>query len=64
MIKISHSVTTDSPDGQPWPPSENNDLWVIVRRSNGRTLWRAIQLAQVRSVVTDFCNFSLDQQRN
>jgi hypothetical protein len=45
-IKISHSVTSDSPDGQPWPPSDSNALWVIVRRASGYTLWRAIELAQ------------------
>jgi hypothetical protein len=44
MIKISHSVTNDSPEGQPWPPSESDALWVIVRRSDGCTLWRAIHL--------------------
>ena len=46
MIKISLSITSDSPDGQPWPPSDSNALWVIVRRAGGYTLWRAIQLAQ------------------
>jgi hypothetical protein len=44
MIKISHSMTSDSPDGQPWPPADSSALWVIVRRANGCTLWRAIQL--------------------
>jgi hypothetical protein len=44
MIKISHSVTRDSPDGQPWPPSDSAALWVIVRRADGCTLWRAIDL--------------------
>ena len=44
MIKITHTVTNDSPDGQPWPPSDSNALWVIVRRAEGYTLWRAIQL--------------------
>ena len=44
MIKISHSITSDSPDGQPWPPADSSALWVIVRRANGCTLWRAIQL--------------------
>jgi hypothetical protein len=57
VIKISHSVTRDSPDGQPWPPSDSNALWVIVRRAEGYTLWRAIQLAEVRSAASDFCNF-------
>jgi hypothetical protein len=46
MIKISQGVTRDSPDGQPWPPSDSSVLWVIVRRAEGYTLWRAIQLAQ------------------
>jgi hypothetical protein len=53
MIKISHSVTRDSPDGQPWPPSDSNALWVIVRRADGCTHWRAIQLAEVRSAAPD-----------
>ena len=45
MIKISHSMTSDSPDGQQWPPpTDSSALWVIVRRANGCTLWRAIQL--------------------
>ena len=44
-IQILHDVTNDSPDGQPWPPSDSNALWVIVRRAEGHTLWRAIQLA-------------------
>jgi hypothetical protein len=56
IIEISHSVTSDSPDGQPWPPSHSNALCVIVRRADGCTLWRAIQLAQVRSAAADFCN--------
>jgi hypothetical protein len=55
MIKITHTVTNDSPDGHPWPPSDSGALWVIVRRADGCTLWRAIQLAQVRSAETDFC---------
>ena len=29
MIKISLSITSDSPDGQPWPPSDSNALWVM-----------------------------------
>jgi hypothetical protein len=48
MIKISHSVTSDGPDGQPWPPPDSNALWVIVRRADGCTLWRAIQLLKSR----------------
>ena len=45
MIKISHSMTSDSPDGQAWPPPDGTALWAIVRRAGGYTLWRAIQLA-------------------
>ena len=46
MIKISHSTTSDGPDGQPWPPPDSGALWVIVRRADGSTLWRAIELAE------------------
>jgi hypothetical protein len=53
MIKIIHTVTSDSLDGQPWPSPRA--LWVIVRRADGCMLWRAIQLAQVRSAATNFC---------
>jgi hypothetical protein len=42
-IQILHDVTSDC-DGQPWPPPGSNALWVIVRRADGCTLWRAIQL--------------------
>jgi hypothetical protein len=44
MMKITHTITTDSLDGRPWPPPDIGALWVIVRRANGCTLWRAIQL--------------------
>ena len=53
MIKILHRVTGDSPDGQPWPPPDSNTLWAVVRRADGCTLWRAIQLAEVRSAAPD-----------
>jgi hypothetical protein len=56
MIKISHSINRDSPDGQPWPPPDSNALWVIVRRAEGYTLWRSIQLAEVRAAAADFGN--------
>src|SRR5262245_13594296 len=42
---IVRAVTTDSPDGRPWPPTESNVLWVIVARADGSTVWRAIELA-------------------
>jgi len=45
MIKILHTVTSDSPDGQAWPPPDSDVLWVVVRRADGSTVWRAIQLA-------------------
>ena len=41
---ISHSTTRDGPDGQPWPPPDTNTLWAVVRRADGCTLWRAIDL--------------------
>jgi hypothetical protein len=44
MIKISHSVTNDIPDGRPWPPPDSNALWAVVRRADGCTVWRAIHL--------------------
>jgi hypothetical protein len=42
---IVRAVTSDGPDGQPWPPAESNVLWVLVARADGRTLWRTIELA-------------------
>jgi hypothetical protein len=41
---VSHSTTRDGPDGQPWPPPDSNALWAVVRRDDGCTFWRAIQL--------------------
>lgn len=46
MIKILRTVTSDGLDGRPWPPPESNVLWAVVRQANGRTLWRALQIAQ------------------
>jgi len=51
MIKIIHTVTSDSPDGQPWPPPDSGALCVIVRRAHGRTLWRAVHLVISRCPV-------------
>jgi hypothetical protein len=62
-IQILHDVTSDCPDGRPWPPPEGTALWAIVRRADGCTFWRAIQLAQVRSAAADLCN-SCRQQPN
>jgi hypothetical protein len=53
-IEISHSVTSDIPDGRQWPPPDSNALWVAVRRAKGCTLWRAFQLAQSDPLPTDF----------
>ena len=52
---------TDSPDGQPWPPSDSSALWFIVRRWRLHALARN-QLAQVRTAATDFCNLPDRQQ--
>jgi hypothetical protein len=51
MIKISHTVTADSPDGQPWPPPDRDVLWAVVRRADGCTLWRAIHLVPYQGPV-------------
>ena len=32
-IEILHSVTTNIPDGQPWPPPDHDVLWAVVRRA-------------------------------
>src|SRR5262245_33068357 len=53
---IVRAVTSDGPDGRPSPPTESNVLWIIVARADGRTVWRAIQLTEVRSAAPDFCN--------
>jgi hypothetical protein len=39
-VLIYHSVTSDGPDGRPWPPPDSNALWVIVRRADRSTLAR------------------------
>jgi len=65
MIKISLVITSDSFDGQPWPPSDENALWVIVRRrADGGTLWRTIQHAQVRSAAMDLGTLRIGGNRN
>jgi hypothetical protein len=57
MIEISHCITSDSPDGQPWPPCEGAALWAVVRHFDGRTLWRAIQLGQVQPLPLLVCAY-------
>jgi hypothetical protein len=44
VLAITHSVTCDGPDGQPWPPPDDTTFWAVVRHANGLTLWRSIQL--------------------
>jgi hypothetical protein len=51
-------VPLDLPTEQ---PPDSNTLWAVVRRVDGCTLWRAIQLAQVRSAAPDVCNFPRQQ---
>jgi hypothetical protein len=59
MIEISLVTTSDSLNGEPWPPpSDRNVLWVLARRADGCTLWRAIACS-VRSAATDFANFPM-----
>ena len=53
---IVRAVTSDGPDGHPWPPPDSNTLWAVVRRADGCTLWRTIHLAEVRSAAPDFGN--------
>jgi hypothetical protein len=60
-IKIFHSVTSDSPDGQPWPPTERNILWRLVRRADDCSYWRAIELAESDPLPRTFA-ISLGQQ--
>ena len=53
VIILVRTVTSDGPDGRPWPPPDSNTLWAVVRRADGCTFWRAIQLAEVRSAAPD-----------
>jgi hypothetical protein len=46
MMEITRTVTNDSPDGQPWPPTERKVLWRLLRRADGWSYWRAIELAE------------------
>jgi hypothetical protein len=44
-LKIEYATTCDLDDGQVCPPwIEDNVVWHVVRRANGRTLWRRIGL--------------------
>jgi hypothetical protein len=46
LMKITDAVTSDGPDGQPWPPTESDALWRLLRRAEGYSHWRAIELAE------------------
>ena len=50
-LKITCTVTRDSPDGRPWPPTEGDVLWRLLRRADECSYWRAIE---IRSAATDF----------
>jgi hypothetical protein len=45
-IKITRTITSDSADGQPWPPTERSVLWRLLRRADDCSYWRAIELAE------------------
>ena len=61
MMKITHTVTGDSADRQPWPPTERNILWRLVRRADDCSYWRAIELAESDPLPRTFV-ISLGQQ--
>jgi len=61
VIKVTLTVTSDSPDGQPWPPTERNILWRLVRRADDCSCWRAIELAESDPLPRTFA-ISLGQQ--
>ena len=43
--RLRIQMTADSPDGQPWPPSGDDDvLWAVVCRVYGFTIWRSISI--------------------
>jgi hypothetical protein len=60
-MKITRTITIDSPDGQPWPPTERNVLWRLWRRAGDCSYWRAIELAEFDPLPRTFA-ISLGQQ--
>jgi hypothetical protein len=44
-MRVLRTITADDPFGEPWPPS-STDIWHVVRRLHGFTLWWSIQIAQ------------------
>src|SRR5262249_49735462 len=64
IMKITHTVTNDSPDGQPWPPTERNDvLWKLLRRTDDCSYWRAIELTESDPLPRTYA-ISLGRNRN
>jgi hypothetical protein len=53
---IGHAVTSDGPDGQPWPPSDSNALGSSCG-AGGYTLWRAISLLKSKPLPPTFAIF-------
>lgn len=49
-LTITHAITEDLPDGQPWPP-DGDGFWSIVRRANGCTKWRRVILQMPTSIL-------------
>jgi hypothetical protein len=44
-LRVEHATTVDMDDGQALPPLiEDGVVWHVVRRANGRTLWRSLHL--------------------
>jgi hypothetical protein len=59
---IEHSVTVDMADGQPLPPLvEDGVVWHVVRRANGRTMWRRLLLTS--AVTTKFVSTTSSRRR-
>lgn len=61
-LVVEHAVTVDMEDGQPLPPLiEDGVVWRVVRRGDGRTLWRRLFISS--SPVTGWRPASGDQTR-
>jgi hypothetical protein len=59
---IEHVVTVDMANGQPLPPYFDDDVVChVVRRADGRTLWRRLFLSS--SPVTDWRTAPGDETR-
>jgi hypothetical protein len=60
-LHIERAVTADLPDGQACPPYYDGAIWRVVRRTDGRTIWRRIFLSP--SLVTVWRTAPGDQTR-